>query len=167
MSEENIETTEQTDKDKNFAALREKVEALEARNSELEPLAREKLVAEAGFGPDTPAGKSLARLAPSDADVDAVKNLAEELGFEAEGQAAAPTQTKEEQAFQASADKQSELQSVTQSDEPKTIDDDIAEAQAALNAARAAQNWDEARAIGKRLTQMGAQKVFAQTMDMG
>lgn len=165
MSEEN---TEKTDKDQNFENLRKKAEALEARVAELEPLARAKLVAEAGFAPDTPAGKALSRLAPSDADVDAVRNLAEELGFEAAApEEKKPELSKEERAAQHFADQKADLQSVTTSDEPQTIDDDLAELQAALAKARAAGQWDEARAIGKQLTALGSQKVFSQTMNMG
>lgn len=163
MSEETQTTEEKTQAD-NFAALRKEKEALEAQVAELTPLKVAQIVKEAGFDPDTPAGKALSRLATPDSDTEAVRNLAEELGFEAEGQSAAPTLTPEEQAFQASENRKSELQSVTTSDEPDTLDDQIAEATAALSAARAAKNWEEARAIGERLTRLNSQKMFNQTL---
>lgn len=156
MSEEN---TEKTDKDQNFEKLRQKVEALEARNAELEPLAVAKLVAEAGFAPDTPAGKALARLASSDSDVDAVRNLAEELGFEAATEDKAPVLSKEERAAQHFADKAADLQSVSTSDEPQDIDSQIADLEASLRQARAAQKWDDVRTIGNQLMQLNTQKM--------
>lgn len=134
MSEEVQETTEQTDEEKNFAALREKVETYEARIAELSPLAKEKAVREAGFNPDTPEGKALSRLAGDEADADAVKNLAVELGFEATTQDSPKHEpTKEERAAQEFADRQSHLSQTTVSDEPPTDLEKIAEAEAKAN----------------------------------
>lgn len=133
MSEEVQETTEQTDEEKNFAALREKVETYEARIAELSPLAKEKAVREAGFNPDTPEGKALSRLAGDEADAEAVKNLATELGFEASQEETKHEPTPNERAAQEFADRQSQLSQTTVSDEPPTDLEKIAEAEAKAN----------------------------------
>lgn len=131
MSEETQETTEElSDKELNFAKLREQKEALEARVAELSPLAVEKAVREAGFAPDTPEGKALSRLAGDNPDADAVKNLAVELGFEASPEEQKHEPTPNERAAQEFADRTSELSQVTTSDEPPDLNSQIAEAEA-------------------------------------
>ena len=129
MSEGIIEVSEElSDKEINFEKVREQLAEKDARLAELEPLAVEKAVRSAGFDPDTPAGKALARLAVPGSDADAVKSLAEELGFEA---ASRPVLTPTEQAAVQSADGLRDLNSVTSSDEPPTANQAIEEAQAA------------------------------------
>lgn len=129
--EENTEVDEQTDKEINFQKAREKIERLEARNAELEPLAVERAIREAGHDPFSPAGKALARIAPPGADADTVKSLAEELGFEAPPER--PVLNQNERAAQEFSSRAADLASVTTSDTPPTVDDQIAEAYAEGN----------------------------------
>jgi len=132
MSEETQEVVEElSDKEMNFRKLEARAEAAEARLAELAPLAVEKAVRSAGFDPDTPEGRALTRIAASDADADAVKGLAEELGFEA-----SKSQTQlspNERAAQEFGNRTADLNSVTTSDEPQSLDQLIAEADAAGN----------------------------------
>ena len=158
MSEQ---TTEKTDKELNFERLREKNEALEARNAELEPLAVARLVAEAGFAPDTPAGKALSRLTPSEADVETVRNLAAELGFEVEEPT--PQLTKEERAAQEFANRSSALNSVTTSDTPPTFDDQVNELNGLIAVAKAAGNQFEVRRLNTQLVSLN-NRLLAQQM---
>lgn len=152
--EENTET--QSDKEQNFAALREKLEATEARLKELEPLAVEKAVQAAGFDPNTPEGKALSRLAGSDSDAEAVKNLATELGFEAVEQDSPPDLSPNERAAQEFAERKQELDSVTQSDEPSDLGNQIAEAEAA--AAKGEGDWSQVTALKLQQFQQAAQQ---------
>lgn len=161
MSEETTTEEMSDDKEQNLAALRAKAEALEAQLAALQPLAVEKAVRSAGFDPDTPAGRALARLTDSSADAETVKSLAAELGFEASTASPKHEPTKEERAAQEFADRTSRLNSVTTSDTPLDIDGEIAATQSALNAARAAKNWDEVRAVGEQLQQLNIQKMRA------
>lgn len=149
------------DKEANFAALRAEKEALAEQLAALQPLAVERAVRSAGFDPDTPEGKALTRLSTVDSDADAVRSLAEELGFEA---AKPPQLNPTEQAMAQVADRSAQLGSVSVSDSPSTVDDEITGLQAALAAARTAKNWDEAKAIGAQLTKLNSQKLFAQVM---
>lgn len=158
MSEEN--TTEEKTPEQSFAELRAQKEALE---SELRPLKVERAVRDAGFDPSTPEGKALSRLADIEADGEKVKALAEELGFEASKPA--PSLNVNETVAATLAARGAEIASVTTSDNPATtVNDEISEVQAALNAARAAKNWDEAKALGQQLTRLNSQKMFAQVM---
>lgn len=120
---------EPTDKEINFQRLREKNEALEAQIAELSPLKVAQTVREAGFDPDTPAGKALSRLADASSDAESVKALAAELGFEAE--APTPALSKDERAAQEFGQRQSDLAAVTTSDIPPNMTDQIAEAEEA------------------------------------
>ena len=70
------------DKLLNFERLREKNEALEARIAELEPLAVEKAVRDAGYNPVSPEGRTLVRLSKVGDTAATVQALAEEIGFE-------------------------------------------------------------------------------------
>lgn len=166
MSDETQETTEQTDEERNFEALRKRAEAAEARVKELSPLAVAKAVSDAGFNPDTPEGKALARLAGDNPDPESVKNLATELGFEA-SQEPKHEPTPNERAASEFANRQSQLNQVTVADEPEDINSEIAGLETALKAARAARNWDEARAIGEQLRNLNTRKMFDQTMLAG
>lgn len=162
MSEEN--NAEMSEKEVNFGKLKEQhaseVDELKSQLAALQPLAVEKAVRSAGFDPDTPAGRALARLTDASADAETVKNLAAELGFEASSsQKHEPTQN--ERAAQEFADRTANLNSVSQSDTPVDINDQIAETESALRAARAARKWDEVRAIGEQLMQLNTQKMYA------
>jgi hypothetical protein len=128
MSEEIDNTEELSDKELNFKALREAKEALESELATLRPLAVKDAIRAAGFDPDKPEGKALARLAET-ADAESVKALAEELGFEVP--TLKPELTPTEQAAVAGAQKQAALNSVTTSDGPPSSDQAIAEAEAA------------------------------------
>jgi hypothetical protein len=138
MSEEMIEevTEELSDKEMNFRKLEARAEAAEARLAELQPLAVEKLIRNAGFDPDAPgAGKALLRLVQADADVDAVKSLAEELGFEPPKPGA--SRTPEQRVIEEQSNIQQRLQSVTTSDEPANTASQIADLDLQIQQARA------------------------------
>jgi hypothetical protein len=136
MSEENVEVVEeQSDKEMNFSRLREQKEALEARLAELEPLAVAQAVRSAGFDPDTPEGKALSRLAQAGADAEAVKSLAEELGFEAGTRKPQLNEFQQEQWD--AAQRQQALNSITSSDTPPTLESQIAELDLKIQQAQA------------------------------
>lgn len=128
MSEEFNEEVEVAEKtqEENFAALRAQNEALLA---ELRPLRVEKAVTAAGFPVDSQAHKVLSRLATADTDVEAVKSLAEELGFEPPKPGA--ERTPEQRVIEQQSEIQQRLQSVTTSDEPQDLVQQIADAEAA------------------------------------
>lgn len=157
MSEENTPNSQE----ENFAALRAQKEALEA---ELRPLKVEKAVTSAGFDPTTPEGKALTRLALAESDVDAekVKSLAEELGFD-NTPPPAPKLNQTEQAMAQLADRQAQLGSVTTPDDSANRDE-IAEVQAALNAARENGDWVATKALSQKLIRLGSGKIFTQVM---
>lgn len=151
---------ETTDKDQNFEALRKKSEALEAQVAALAPLKVAQTVREAGFDPDTPAGKALSRLADAESDAEAVKNLAAELGFEVEEP---QTQlTKEERAAQEFANRSRDLQSVSSSDNPPSFDDQMAELNGLIATAKAAGNHSEVRRLNQQLIAMNNQLLASQ-----
>lgn len=130
MSEEveNVEVSE-SDKEQNFAKLREKAEALEARLAELEPLAVAQAVREAGFNPNEGYGKALADLAGPGASADTVKEVAAKYGWEPEKPKVELTPN--ERAAQEFAGRQAALNSVTTPDEPQDFGAQIAEAEQA------------------------------------
>jgi hypothetical protein len=135
MSEDIAEVVEeQSDKELNFAKLRSRAEAAEARLAELEPLAIAHAVRSAGFDPDTPEGKALSRLATAGADADAVKTLAEELGFEAGSKRPQLNEFQQEQWD--AAQRQQNLHSFTSPDAPPTVEAQIAELDAQIVQAR-------------------------------
>jgi hypothetical protein len=118
-------------------------------------------VREAGFDPDTPAGKALSRLADADSDAETVKNLAAELGFEAEPP---PSElTKEERAAQEFANRKADLQSVTTPDNPPNFDDQIAELNGLIAVAKAAGNTLEVRRLNTQLVSLN-NRLLAQQM---
>lgn len=124
MSEETTEQQELTDKELNFEKLRQKNEELEAQIQSLAPLKVAQTIRDAGFDPDSPDGKALSRLVDQTADVDKVKEVAADIGFEPPEPKAELSET--EQAVQAGADKVAALNQVTSSDGPP---DDAAEIQ--------------------------------------
>jgi len=126
MSENTTEVSEQDPA--NNANLRHQLEEANTRLAELEPLAVEKAIRSAGIDPDTPAGKALARIAPPGSDADAVKALADELGFEPGS--AKPVLTATEQAALSSADHMRALNDASTSEPPVTLVGLIKEAEA-------------------------------------
>ncbi len=127
------EVEEQSDKDRNFAALRKVKDALEAEVEELRPLKRDKMIREAGYDPDSDQGTAIQYLlkdkgadAPSTSD--GVKELVstEYPGWTPKAVLSAD-EVKREQA-------QTALEGVrkeSESDTPPDLDDQIAEAEEA------------------------------------
>lgn len=137
MSTEETGTTtptdgqQESDADRNFRLLREQNEALRAENETLRPLRIEKAIREAGFDPDSPEGKALARMAPTEVDADAVKTLAGEIGFEAPQQMTAAQQEAATQAKVAG-----EVGKVASGDSPPTTEDKTEQAMTDRNFAQ-------------------------------
>ncbi len=126
------ETEEQSDKDRNFAALRKKTDALEARVKELEPLEMDKMIREAGFDPGSDKGKAIgyglqAQGADAPDDAEGVREFAaSEFNWD-------PTTplTSEEEERQQAQDRVEGVRKESESDTPPDLDDQIAEAEAA------------------------------------
>ncbi len=120
----------ESDKDRNFRLLREKVAALEAELAELRPLRTGQRLRDAGFDPATPVGKAVGLLmqAQPDAVPDDVDKFREwvstELGF-------APTETGKVEAAVGFADRLDQLGSAATSERPRSLADEIADAEKA------------------------------------
>lgn len=128
-----VEGTEpETDKDRNFRLLREKVAAMEAELAELRPLRADKKMREAGYDPSSPVGKAIGLLVRSTPD--AVPETPEqfrewivsELGF-------APVDDGKIDAAASFADRMDQVSASSTSDRSLSIDDEIAEAEKAGN----------------------------------
>lgn len=142
MSDEQT-TQPESDKDKNFQALREQKDALEAQVKELAVFRNKDLLRQAGFDPDTGEGKSLLRditAGTVDADKDKLAEYAEsEYGWKPKA-----TLSPEESATVSSSQHSDQLRQSASDDGPKdTIDDQIAQA-------RADGNWELAVVLENR-----------------
>ena len=141
MTEERIydETTEQvdggddqrpSDKELNFAKLRQQYEAALAELEQLRPLKQREVLRQAGFDPDAPEGKSLTfaiEAGKVEADPEQIKQFAvNELGFQPK---VALTETESRQVE--AATRMEQVRQVTTSEAPPaTTDDEIVEAEA-------------------------------------
>lgn len=141
MTEERIydETTEQvdggddqrpSDKELNFAKLRQQYEAALAELEQLRPLKQREVLRQAGFDPDAPEGKSLTFAIEAgrvEADPEQIKQFAvNELGFQPK---VALTETESRQVE--AATRLEQVRQVTTSEAPPaTTDDEIAKAEA-------------------------------------
>lgn len=131
MSDEVTTETTETDQEKNWRAMEERVKALEAENTELRPLAVAKAVKEAGFDPDSDKGRVLADLLGDQRDKEKVLEVAAKYGWEP--QEPAPVLNENERVAASLAERTAQLNSVTSSDTPPSLDQMIAEAQEAGN----------------------------------
>lgn len=139
MSDEQTttETPEATsDKDKNFAALRQQLDQAQAEIEALRPLRTKETLRQAGFDPDTAEGKALSlaidagRVEPDPTQI--VEFAGSEFGWEPR------TQLTETEATQAEGSKRLEaVRQVTQSDGPSDVGSQIAEAEQAGDWSRA------------------------------
>jgi hypothetical protein len=148
----------QSDKEMNFANLRSQKEALEAELAALRPLKTAQTVKEAGFDPDSPAGKALTRLA-ADSDVEGVKSLAAELGFEVGNIERQPTAV--EAAAVAAGDQFASFNQTTTSDEPVDVNGQIAELQAQIHQMRS--QGQNTSALVSKMISLETQKAVAST----
>jgi len=158
--------TDLTDKELNFKALRDEKKALEAQLAELQPLKVAQTVRAAGFDPDTPAGRALSRLADANSDVDAVWNLATELGFTTDDDTSPTppaTLSQNERAAQEFAQRQNALSSVVTSDTPPTFDNQVDELNKLISIAKASGNNLEVRRLNSQLIDMN-NRLLAQQM---
>ena len=120
---------QQSDKDRNFAALRAKLEATEARLAELEPLHTEKVIREAGFDPNSDQGKAIRygiQVNKVEESPDKVKEFAlTEFGWQPKAQL-----TPDEASRQVTTDRMGSLQAQSEPETPPQPGDDIAAAEA-------------------------------------
>lgn len=130
MSEPNeIVEESQTDKEINFAKLRDENAALKAQVAELQPLAIEKAIREAGFDPASDRGKALS-LAVEAGKVDAEPSKIVDLAEQTFGWKPEPQLNPTEVAQAAAAQTSHAIQTQSGADEPPNVGDQIAEAEA-------------------------------------
>ena len=127
------EVEEQSDKDRNFAALRKKSDAFEAEMAELRPLKRDKMIREAGYDPDSDQGTAIQYLlkdkgvdAPSTSD--GVKEL---VSTEYPGWTPKAVLSAEEVQREQAQTALEGVRKESESDTPLDLDDQIAEAETA------------------------------------
>lgn len=123
------ESEPQSDKDRNFAALRAKLEAVESENAELRPLRTEKVIREAGFDPASDQGKAIKyglQVNKVEETADKVQEFAlTEFGWKPKAQL-----TTEEATRQVTTDRMDSLQAQSEPETPPDTGDDIAAAEA-------------------------------------
>jgi hypothetical protein len=126
---ENENTVEETQDNNAIRSLRERVKELESIEKEYKSVQMANAIKDAGFDPDTGAGKALKDLYKGELQADAIKDFASQYGW---GDAPAePTQ--EELQRQRVVSSQDNLDTVIEASvpvEPVGLDDQIAQAQA-------------------------------------
>jgi len=126
---ENENTVEETQDNNAIKQMRERIKELEAAEKELNSVKMANAIKDAGFDPDTGAGKALKDLYKGELQADAIKEFASQYGW---GDAPAePTQ--EELQRQRVVSSQDNLDTVIEASvpvEPVGLDDQIAQAQA-------------------------------------
>ena len=127
------ETEEQSDKDRNFAALRKKVEAQDKELTRLRPLERDKMIREAGFDPDSDEGTAIqyalqAKGVDAPSTSDGVKEL---VSSEFPGWSPKTVLSDEEIERQQAQGRLEGVRKESESDTPPDVDSEIAEAEAA------------------------------------
>jgi len=123
----------ESDKDRNFAALRKTKEALEAELAELRPLKVDKMIREAGFNPDSDEGTAIqyalqAKGADAPSTSDGVKEM---VSSEFPGWSPKTVLSDEEIERQQAQVRLEGVRKESESDTPPDVDDEIAEAEAA------------------------------------
>jgi hypothetical protein len=126
---ENENTVEETQDNNAIKSMRERIKELEAVEKEFKSVQMANAIKDAGFDPDTGAGKALKDLYKGELQADAIKEFASQYGW---GDAPAePTQ--EELQRQRVVSSQDNLDTVIEASvpvEPVGLDDQIAQAQA-------------------------------------
>jgi hypothetical protein len=126
---ENENTVEETQDNNAIRSLRERVKELESIEKEYKSVQMANAIKDAGFDPDTGAGKALKDLYKGELQADAIKDFASQYGW---GDAPAePTQ--QELQRQRVVSSQDNLDTVIEASvpvEPVGLDDQIAQAQA-------------------------------------
>jgi hypothetical protein len=126
---ENENTVEETQDNNAIKSMRERIKELEAVEKEFKSVQMANAIQDAGFNPDTGAGKALKDLYKGELQADAIKEFASQYGW---GDAPAePTQ--EELQRQRVVSSQDNLDTVIEASvpvEPVGLDDQIAQAQA-------------------------------------
>lgn len=157
MSVETPEETTQTPEE-SFAELRKQKEELESQVQELSAFKVNETVRSVNLDPNEGNGAALKELLGSDASEEKALELVAKFGWQADEQPSPKHEpTKEERVVQNGADRLSELNQVTQSDEPQDANQQAADLDAQLRAARAAGDWDAVKAIGNQLMQLNTQ----------
>lgn len=164
MSEENTNQENMTDEEKNFAALRQKAEAAEARVNELLPYAIESQIRGAGLDPNSREGQMLRDFAK---DPSEIPGLVEKYGLSAQedSEAAAspaPQPNQSEQAQLDAAARQQAVQSVASSTDgaPKTAAERVADANQRLHDPNLSR--DEKRRAVQEQVSAGSQMLLEQ-----
>jgi len=126
---ENENTVEETQDNNAIKSMRERIKELEAVEKEFKSVQMDNAIQDAGFDPNTGAGKALKDLYKGELQADAIKEFASQYGW---GDAPAePTQ--EELQRQRVVSSQDNLDTVIEASvpvEPVGLDDQIAQAQA-------------------------------------
>jgi len=130
-SEEEVE--EQSDKDRNFAALRKKMEAQDKELAGLRPLKVDKMIREAGFDPESDQGTAIqyalqAKGADAPETSDGVKEL---VSTEFPGWTPKTVLSDEEIEREQAQGRLEGVRKESESDTPPDVDTEIAEAEAA------------------------------------
>jgi len=126
---ENENTVEEMQDNNAIKQMRERIKELESAEKELNSVKMANAIKDAGFNPDTGAGKALKDLYKGELQADAIKEFASQYGW-----GDAPTEpTQEELQRQRVVSSQDNLDTVIEASvpvEPVGLDDQIAQAQA-------------------------------------
>ena len=128
MENEVENTVEETQDNNAIKQMRERIKELESVEKEYKSVQMANAIKDAGFDPETGAGKALKDLYKGELQADAIKEFASQYGW---GEAPQPTQ--EELQRQRVVSSQDNLDTVIEASvpvEPVGIDDQIAQAQA-------------------------------------
>ena len=126
------ETEEQSDKDRNFAALRKKVEAQDKELTRLRPLEVDKMIREAGFDPDSDQGTAIQyALQAKGVDAPTAESVKELVSTEFPGWSPKTVLSDEELEREQAQGRLEGVRKESESDTPPDLDDEIAEAEAA------------------------------------
>lgn len=125
----------ESDKDRNFRALENKAKAQEAELKELRPLREREALREAGFDPDSDRGKAVSNAIKvrraEGAEIDLSVEGIQELAVAEYGYKPSTTLTPEEGQRQQAQDRVDSLRTNSEPERELTLDEQIAEAEAA------------------------------------
>ena len=126
------EVEEQSDKDRNFAALRKKMEAQDKELTRLRPLEVDKMIREAGFDPDSDQGTAIQfALQAQGVDAPTAESVKELVSTEFPGWTPKTVLSDEELERQQAQSRLEGVRKESESDTPPDVDAEIAEAEAA------------------------------------
>ncbi|MFQ5524365.1 MAG: hypothetical protein ACE5F5_12465 [Acidimicrobiia bacterium] len=125
------EQTEQSAQERNFQALRRKLEAVESELQRLRPLEMEKQIREAGFDPDSGEGKAIGlKLSTMGDDAPKEASAIQELVAEEFGWKPQTGLTEAESQRQQAQSRVESLRTESEPDQPLSLGDEIATAEA-------------------------------------